>query len=272
MANKVMLIASLFVLGAAVSANDVTSNSLNTQAMEQAFARTEKVHEEHMATITRTMSVAQAAEVLQKPSLTTPALVQATNLALAGAGGSQLRKQPVGYSGLDGARNLLNDMIFESMTKYDAEIAKCTEYYSKQCAAMEVCRGQIAASNYIAANSRMLILDSQSTINRCEVDIPTREEELKQHILKCKHELNKLNTRLKIVMGDIAVMTMILEMTDCEKKLLQTNKLSLLSCEDQCTKKKFVKFDHDGLQQKVSQLQSTLSQNLMSETFADLFT
>jgi len=73
-------------------------------------------------------------------------------------------------------------------------------------------------------------------------------------------------------MGDIAVMTMILEMTDCEKKLLQTNKLSMLSCEDQCTKKKFVKFDHDGLQQKVSQLQSTLSQDLMADTFKDLFT
>merc|ERR1711865_1208782 len=133
-------------------------------------------------------------------------------------------------------------------------------------------RGQIAASNYIAANSRMLILDSQVTINKCEIDIPTMKLELKQHNLKCKHELLKLNTRLKIVMGDIAVMTMILEMTDCEKKLLQTNKLSLLSCEDQCTKKKFVKFDHDGLQQKVSQLQSTLSQDLMADTFKDLFT
>merc|ERR1719157_518111 len=123
---------------------------------------------------------------------------------MATGGSNQLRKQPKGYSGIDGARKLLNDMIFESMTKYDAEIAKCTEYYSKQCAAMEECRGQISAANYIAANSRMLILDSQSTINQCEVDIPARELELKEHILKCKNELNKLNTRLKIVMGDIA--------------------------------------------------------------------
>jgi hypothetical protein len=61
----------------------------------------------------------------------------------------------------------LNDMIYESLSKYDTEIAKCTEYYSEQCAAMEACRGQIAASNYIAANSRMLILDAQATINRC---------------------------------------------------------------------------------------------------------
>merc|ERR1719183_3342813 len=118
---------------------------------------------------------------------------------------------------------------------------------------MEACRGQIAASNYIAANSRSLILDSQATIN------------------KCKHELNKLRTRLKIVMGDIAVMTMILEMTDCDKKLLQMEKFALLHCTDECTKKSFIEFNHAGLQQKMNQLQSTLSQELMKDTFSDLF-
>jgi hypothetical protein len=262
-----ILVAALVSFGASVSTDD--DLVLNVQAMESVFARSDKVHAEHMTEVTSTMTVSKAVEVLQKHNLNTPALAQVTDMALAGA--NNLR-QPKGYSGLDGARKLLNDMIFESMTKYDAEIAKCTEYYSKQCAAMEVCRGQISAANYVAANSRALILDAQSTINICEVDIPTMEEELKQHILKCKHELSRLNTRLKIVMGDIAVMTMILEMTDCEKKLLQTNKLSMLSCEDQCTKRKFVKFDHDGLQQKVSQLQSTLSQDLMADTFKDLFT
>merc|ERR1719439_290918 len=184
---------------------------------------------------------------------------------------TNLRKQPRGYSGLAGARKMLNDMIFESLSKYDNEVAKCTEYYYKQCAAMEVCRGQISASNYIAANSRALILDSQATINRCEVDIPTRKLELKNHLLKCKHELAKLNARLKIVMGDIEVMTMILEMTDCEKKLLQMKEFALLHCTDQCTHKSFIQFNHDGLQQKVSQLQSSLSHDLMQESFADLF-
>merc|ERR1719183_3211284 len=118
---------------------------------------------------------------------------------------------------------------------------------------MEACRGQIAASNYIAANSRSLILDSQATIN------------------KCKHELNKLRTRLKIVMGDIAVMTMILEMTDCDKKLLQMEKFALLHCTDECTKKSFIEFNHAGLQQKMNQLQSSVSRDLMRDTFADLF-
>jgi hypothetical protein len=103
----------------------------------------------------------------------TPALNQAVNMALDAH--QKLRKQPTGYSGVDGARKLLNDMIFEALSKYDQEIAKCTEYYSKQCAAMEVCRGQIAGANYIAANSRALILDAQATINRCEVDLTSHE-------------------------------------------------------------------------------------------------
>merc|ERR1719380_455850 len=215
------------------------------------------------------MTVPNAVNVLQKHNLYTPALSQVTGIAL--KGNNHLRKQPKGYAGIDGARQLLNDMIYEAMKKYDQEIAKCTEYYSKQCAAMEACRGQIAGANYIAANSRALILDSQANINRCEVDIPTRKLELKNHLVKCKTELAKLNARLKIVLGDIKIMTMILEMTDCEKKLLQMKEFALLHCTDQCTKKSFIQFNHEGLQQKISQLQSTLSHDLMQESFADLF-
>merc|ERR1719478_1776255 len=139
-----------------------------------------------MEAISSSMSLPQAVDVLEKSHTSTPALIQAANLALGKQ--TSLRKQPKGYAGIDGARKLLNDMIYESMSKYDAEIAKCTEYYSKQCAAMEACRGQISASNYIAANSRALILDSQSRINKCEVDIPTRKLQLKNHLAKCKQE------------------------------------------------------------------------------------
>merc|ERR1719197_1895992 len=48
-------------------------------------------------------------------------------------------------------------------------------------------------------------------------------------------------------------------------------KFALLHCKNKCTGNTFVQFDHDGLQQKVSQLQSSLSHNLMKETFSDLF-
>merc|ERR1719265_2922706 len=193
-----------------------------------------------MDAIARGMTVPKAVDFLRrKHHLDNAELMQVTKQLA----GKQLRQPQKGYSGIDGARKLLNDMIFESMSKYDAEIAKCTEYYAQQCAGMEACRSQIAAANYVAANSRALILDSQATINVCEVSIPKLKLDLKQHELKCKHEIAKMNARLKIVLGDIAVMTMILEMTDCEKNsLLQIKQgVSLMKCKDRCNRS-FIKF------------------------------
>jgi len=258
---------ALMMFGTA-SSSDVEAVSvigMSNQAMEKIFARSEQTHQQSMAAIARGMTYPKAMTILRKNNLSSPALLQMLG------GKSNLRKQPKGYSGIDGARKLLNDMIFESMSKYDAEIAKCTEFYANQCAAMEACRGKIAAANYVASNSRALILDSQATINKCEVDIPNRKYELKQHNFKCKHELAKMNARLKIVMGDIAIMTMILEMTDCEKKLIQMKSFALLHCKDRCTKKSFVQFNHKGLQDKIKKLQSKTANELMHDTFADLF-
>jgi len=195
---------------------------------------------------------------------------QVAKTALRSQDNAHKKKKP-GYSGIDGARHMLNDMIFESLSKYDAEIAKCTEFYAKQCALMEIARGAIAASNYVAANSRMLILDAQENINKCEVAIPETKMELKQHLSMCKDTLQKLNTRLKIVMGDIAVMTMILKMTDCDSKLVQMKKMVMLKCKNECTKKNDVSFNHQGLQQKLSQLQSPVSLGLLQDSFADMF-
>jgi hypothetical protein len=269
----ILLVASIS-LGSAHTNELVSDDAIKN--MEHIFLRSDTAHKEAMVAIMQSMSPAKALQILEKNNLTTPALMQ----AVASGKQASLRKQPKGYSGLEGAKNLLNDMIYESMSKYDAEIAKCTEYYSKQCAAMEVCRGKISAANYVAANSRALILDQQATINRCEVDIPTRKLELKQHLLKCKHELSKLNVRLKIVMGDIAVMTTILEMTDCEKQsFLQRQKLALMRCEESCSKngnsgstnKTFVTFSDEELRKKVSQLQSSVSHGLLQNSFADLF-
>merc|ERR1719217_610197 len=180
--------------------------------------------------------------------------------------------QPKGYAGIDGARKMLNDMIYKAMEKYDAEIAKCTEYYSEQCAAMEACRGQISQSNYVAANSRKLILDAQTQINLCEVSIPNLKWELQKHNTKCKNELARMKARLAVIEADIAVMTTILQMTDCKtSSFVQMKKLALLRCKDPCSKKTFVTFNHDHLKQKVSQLQSSSARKLMTDTFADLF-
>merc|ERR1719265_1404192 len=64
---------------------------------------------------------------------------------------------------------------------------------------------------------------------------------------------------------------MILEMSDCDTKLLQVKKLTMLECKDQCTNKSYVTFNHKVLQQHMNDLRSPGMQDLITQTFEDLF-
>jgi len=152
--------------------------------MEQAFDRSPEVHHKSMGLISESLTLPKALEALERSDFAnTDSLKKVTSLI---KNGQNLRATKVdGFGGLDGARRLLNDMISEALNKYDAEIARCTDYYAKQCALMEVARGQISASNFIAATSRGIILDSQSIINQNELRIPETAQELKDHNAQC---------------------------------------------------------------------------------------
>jgi len=260
-----------FAHGTSEGSSSQLMSEVSLKTMEQVFLRSEKAHATSMEQIMSSMSSEKAWHVLEKNNLTTPALIE---LSQAHGKQSNLRKAataPTGYAAVEGARKMLNEMIWVSMSKYDAEIAKCTAYYADQCAAMQACRGQIAASNYVAANSRAKILGAQSTINQMQSDVPAKKQELSKHKIKCADEKKNARARLAIVQGDIAVLTSILKMTDCKSTFVQMEKLSLRHCQDPCTKKSFIMFSQDGLEKKVSKLQSSLSHGLMQDTFKDLF-
>merc|ERR1719230_188922 len=249
----------------------LTASSVKVEAvaeMEKVFLRSEETHQKAMADISKSMTTEQALDVFQKSELTNSSNMKQVVMMMSK---KHLRKgNHDGFGGLNGARLLLNDMIFEVMVKYDKEIARCTSYYASQCALMEVARGQISAANYVAATSRALILDSQAMINKCEILIPETKVELKDHNAKCKTELKKLNGKLKIILNDIAVMTMILEMSDCDAKFLQYKKLAMLRCKDECTNKETISFNHKGLQENFGKLKSPAAQSLVNN-FAGMF-
>jgi len=239
--------------------------------MEKVFSRSEESHRSSMEQISQSLTLPKAMDVVSKSQLTGNQDALSKVAALL-SGKQNLRKGgDDGFGGLDGARRLLNSMIHECMLKYDAEIAKCTDYYAKQCALMEIARGQISAANFIAANSRNLILDAQGIINQMEKDIPGSKQELKDHNLQCKTQLEKMDGRMKVLLGDIAVMTMILKMSDCDAKaMVQMRKLEILRCEDPCSKKSTVSFNHNELQGQMDKLDAG-SKQLVSSSLADLF-
>jgi len=254
-------------------------------SMQQTFERSEEDHIRSVDMLMSNMTASSALNVLLNNSLATPELISLAEQALglagdAGRGNGNLRKRGSGNGfkihldsdkgpAVDKAVKMLNEMIMESMEAYDLEVAKCTNYYTEQCGLMEGCRGEIAAANYKAAHSRELILAAQTQVSISQVALPKLTTELEAHEKKCKESIKDLEGKLEIVQADIAIMTMILEMTDCEKTLLQAESLGLLRCEDTC-KREFVTFTNSSLRKEVAALQSPLSQRLIKDSFADL--
>jgi hypothetical protein len=172
---KLFASALLLFLGSALSVQDVSVlNSVHKvnldldleseAAMKAFFERSEEAHQASMSEMMKTMTVEKAVAVLQQKHVGhEKELVKVASLVKKGK--SSLRQQPTGYEAVDGARDMLNQMIYEAFVGYDREIMECVDFYYQHCAQMEVCRGEIAGANFIAANSRALILDAQTTIN-----------------------------------------------------------------------------------------------------------
>jgi len=234
-------------------------------SMKEVFVRSPEAHAEAMASMMQTMSITEAMQILKEDNISTPALVQIGDMAMGRQGNL---RQPKGYAGLDSARKLLNDMIYEAAMKYDEEIASCTDFYSKKCAALEKGQSEVLAANFIAASSRTLMSVASGIIERMTQEIASTKITLAEHLAQCKKQRFELTTRLEIVLGDIEVLTTILEMTDCKasKALLQ-----LRRCHNECTNENTIEFAHHKLQAKIEGLRSKLSKDLFQDTMADLF-
>ena len=114
--------------------------------------------------ISRKLTTSQALETIEKIDLDSTSVRKVMGLV---ATRHSLRSQK-GPAALNTAREMLNEMIKESATKYDEEITKCTSFYASHCSFMEIARSQISAANYVATTSHALILDAQANIVRSE--------------------------------------------------------------------------------------------------------
>jgi len=240
-------------------------SKVEAKAMEGAFLRSESTHKASMAAMEKSMTVETAANVMDKSKKSTKELSQVTSMVRQGK--TKLRASPKGYSGIEGARKMLNDMIYDTFLEYDRLISACQSYYYWQCGNMEWCRGQISASNFIAANARNFILDAQGIINRCEEDIPTKSNERNKTKVRTEEQLDTMEQREKVVMADLDVLTTILEMTDCKA----SGFMQVRRCTDCRTKEVFLEFGDAELQKHIAKLKSKKTLKAMHQTFEDLF-
>jgi len=111
-----------------------------------------------------------------------------------------------GYGALNGARDMLNEMMDDAMAKLDNEIEKCGTYNRETLALLEEIRQDIASFNAQAAEARSRVLKSQGTIAFCQLKLPQVQEELDEHNEECQNEEISLKGQIEIVVADLSLM------------------------------------------------------------------
>jgi hypothetical protein len=183
---------------------------------------------------------------------------------------SQQRSQKRQKGSIFETMEMLNEMIYESTKKYDLEQATCSNFYTKQSAEMETCRAEMSAASAAAAACKAKTLSAQGQVAIAAKSLPKLRLTLSDTSKSCKKQVSATKKHLDKVMGDIAVMTQILKMTDC-KAFVQTKGLGLLHCQTACVAKTYVEFEDGELRQKVGELQSAVAHEALQDTLAQLF-
>jgi hypothetical protein len=293
-AKFALIAASIHSSSANFGAADVISVT-QTSVKQRVFARFEaerhRMQSEHQASVAnleQTMTMNAAFKILKEKNAT-PALLQTIEPLIGndrkGRGKTQKflglvathKAAPTGYSGVDKARAVLNDMLNEVRTNYDTLTQKCSNAFEQYCAEMENCRSRISAANSAAALARERILAAQAEINRCEIELPRLKKALEESEMVCNETITGLNHDISIVMADIAVMTSVLEMTDCDadKKTMfaQVKAMTgarssyiadnrIVKCD--CKGHPVLQFRHKELRSKLAQVKSSaLRQRIM---------
>ena len=134
-----------------------------------------------------TMTLDGAFKVLRKREKRPAGLLQTVQglLNLDNKSHRTFLKQPAGYSGVEGARNMLNEMLLEVNNEFDFNMLECSTFFESHCTLMENTRTAISDANSAAAGAREQILAAQAVINHCEVEIPCLCYPLEENVREC---------------------------------------------------------------------------------------
>lgn len=269
-------------LYAAVHDTSQSSNG-SVAGMQRSFDPPEEDRESAKAAIMRNMSVASALSALEHDSQAPPALVDSVKTVLAATGSRVVSVRSHGDRAKQGSLRasssqpdltstlaMFNDMIYKSLSKYDMEQAKCTTYYSKQCAALESARGEISAISAAAAACKGKTLSAQGDVDLATKELPKLKVELEQHTDSCAKQVNATQKHLDRVTADMKIMATILEKTECKSAFVQTRSLGLLHCKTECAAKPFIAFEDSSLRQKLNQLGSDFAHQAVQDALVEL--
>lgn len=180
---------------------------------------------------------------------------------------SHSTSDPSGYAAVQPAIDEINKMVKENQQKYDMELHKCCMYDEIQSAVIEESRQDIALFNAEASECYRDILQADGVIELCEDKLPELDDALNNHKAECAAERKELHDQLKIIKGDLNVMSDILKLTDCKDEANKPTFLQMRRCVDGCA---YYNFEHPDLHNLVSHLQAADSRQILHENLDEL--
>ena len=156
----------------------------------------------------RSMTISKALEIIQHKNGTSPDAIALIK--------HQLERKAPGYAGVQKGQDMLNEMIQETIEKLDLERQTCATFIKTQKHQIWVTVQDIRMYDARAAGAREDVLAAQTEIERLTELLPKLMSTLEAHNRKCAEDIAGLEEQLKIVRGDITVMTSVLKLTECD--------------------------------------------------------
>jgi len=171
---------------------------------------------------------------------------------------------PTGYSALDKAVDMLNEMGEESNGNFEREQERCRVFKESTEAEMTTARDAVLYFNGKASEARGRVIEAQGIIMTTTEELHRTTEALDQLRIECNNDIVALESQLTVVLSDIKVMANILGMTDCGE-----DKLLLVECQH-CGGAVLVQ--HGKLQDELNKLQSSEALQSVQETLKSSYT
>jgi len=271
---------SLIVAVLAAAAGRIDSLSVNQAVEERALARSKALmHHVQMEAdsaanaLRENMTLEKALTSVSKRTNSTPAFMS----MIQGVVQSQrrIRKQhhhashflglvsrksqddPEYASGIEKAKTMINEMLTEVAGKIDSTHMRCKKDFDDKCQMMEFLRADILEMNAQTANSNGDVLKFQGKVTFAEeTELPRLQGLLENNRETCSEKISHQNKQKETVESDIEVINGVLDMTDCKKASFIQRKQTLLKCSDCQNTTSVYRFQHVGLQQKLSSIKT----------------
>jgi len=169
---------------------------------------------------------------------------------------------PQGYSGVEKATFMLNEMTSSSQTEYDGSVETCDRYDRRTTVAMNAMRLAVSTFNSQAAEARGRVIYSQGKIASLTIEITQTTEAYERHLKQCREEIDEMKRQLVILNSDIVVMEGILNLTKCDATFL------LVQC-GHCNNAIYLQHDH--VAKMLGKLQSNIAKEYVQSSLDETY-